>query len=98
MKNNESSSINEMDEEADNNTMYSKTEKNIDIILDENSTLNIDYERSKEEKEENNNEKLDSISEIKNMKFKRLDYLDIFQCGMKIRYNCNTYFELIKNK
>ena len=48
--------------------------------------------------EERQFKNINLIKEIKHLNLERLDYYDIFKCGMRIRYNSNTYFEQVKNK
>ena len=93
-KNNEANSLGDTGIAVDNNTMCTKSNINIDNI----ANINFDSEKSKEDNSlqvpDNNN----SFIEIKNLKLKRLNYFEMFKCGLNIRYNCNKYVFFVKNK
>ena len=108
---NTNQNIKPFDNDIDNTTIYSKTENNIEKEIDEYSNSNIDLEKMKDdndlksiqnslnlEEKPDENETDNPIQEIKDMNLNRLNYFDVFKCGMKIRYNSHTYFNFIKNK
>ena len=91
IKNIESNSFCDLDPQVGNSTLCPKSEKNDYSNSNIDSLPDVEFEN-------NNIDNENSIKEIKTIKLNKLDYFDLFKCGMKIRYNCNSFFNSIKNK
>ena len=83
-----------MDTKEENLTNITKDFSDID-----NNTTHSKSELNSDKITNNDIEKLyGSNKEIKNIGLDRLEYFDIFKCGMKIRYNSNKFINSIQNK
>lgn len=94
--------IKKKNNDIDDNTLYSKSEKNIEQF-EENSNYgekaDDNYSQSIDESQPvSDYDKINEVKDIKNIKLNRKDYFDIFKCCMKIRYNSHQFFNYISNK